>query len=539
MRYTISKIRKILSLALVMTLSMTGCDTEELHNLNINPQAVPEIDLNYLFTAAELGIASSGSSGDNRFIDWRTNIGMAAYAIQHLANAGGGIAPGDKYIENFETNNAPFFFLYGDPLKNVAEILRQTGPGGFDEGNKPNLQNAARILRAFCYHRLTDYYGNIPYFEANQGMDGVFFPAYDRQSAIYADLLRELGEASAALNAELPDEGFARADVIFDGDIEKWRRWGYSLMLRLAMRVSNVDAAMANEYVSRAVAGGVFQSNADNVWVPMDEGPSMWINQNGISRAFFPGDGGQPSFLSQTLVDFLKGADLTDPADDDPRLMIISGGIGEWTATSWNPINTNPVEQKGMPNGFDAGGLDALEGRPVIQSQEYSRINPLLLQRDSPYQIMNYAEVAFLLAEALERGIGSGIPGTPQEHYAAGVRAAMQMYTEFAPSLAVSDAQVDAYLAQYPYGSRPALEMIGEQMWVSKFFNWWEAWADWRRTGYPQLTPTNHPLNITGGTIPRRLRYPAQEAAANENFAIGATLPDTYTNRVWWDGGAE
>ena len=95
-------------------------------------------------------------------------------------------------------------------------------------------------------------------------------------------------------------------------------------MLRLAMRLSNVDAATANTYVSKAVAGGVFQSNADNVIVPMSEGPSLWQNQNGISRAFYPGDGGNSTFLSKTLIDFLKGPITGSTADDDPRLMILS-----------------------------------------------------------------------------------------------------------------------------------------------------------------------------------------------------------------------
>lgn len=528
-------IDKIILYGLILAVPMWGCDTEELHDLNINPQAVNEIDVNFIFTAAQIGTASGGSSGDNRIIDWRTNIGMASYLIQHLANAGGGIAPGDKYIENFESNNAPFEFFYGDALKNLSEVLRQTGPGGYDEGNKNNLRQATRMLRVLNFHRLTDFYGNIPYFDALNGMEGVFFPEYDNQPEIYADMLNELEEATSLLDASLPDEGFSNSDLIYEGDVEKWRRFGYSLMLRLAMRVSNVAPDMANEYVTKAVAGGVMQSNADNFLVPMSEGPSLWINQNGISRAFFPGDGGQPAFMSNTLIDWLK-ADATNEREVDPRLMILSGGIARWTANDWTPINTNPLEQKGMPNGFDAAGLDEIEGTNVDQEATYSRINFRLLQRDSPYLLMHFAESAFLMAEALERGIGSGVPGEARSHYEDGVRAAMQMYTPFHSSLSVSNEEVDAYLARHPYGQeKPALEMIGEQMWVSKFLNWWDAWSDWRRTGFPQLTPTNHPLNITQGQIMRRLRYPAQEAASNQHFAEGSTQPDTFLTRVWWD----
>ncbi|KQS23842.1 SusD/RagB family nutrient-binding outer membrane lipoprotein [Dyadobacter sp. Leaf189] len=522
-------LKKYIKYGLAVVL-VTGCDTKQLHDLNINPQALNEVDLNFIFTSAELGIASNGSTGDNRYIDWRTNIGMCGYAIQQLANSGGGIAPGDKYTVNSETNAAPFEFTYNDQLKNIAEILKQSGPGGFAEGKYLNMRQAARIIRAFSFARITDFYGNIPYQEANQGIEGIFFPKYDSQDAIYSDLLKELDEATAALNASNGDEGFANADFIYNGDIAKWKKWGYSLMLRLAMRISNVDAAKAATYVTKAAAGGVFTSNADNVWVAMADGPGEWVNQNGISRAFDPGDGGQPPYLSATLVNWLKGANQAVATDDDPRLMIISGGIGDVA------VITDPVKQKGMPNGYDQAMLDKLEGRTVDVPKTYSRINPKMLQDSDPYMIMNYGEVELLLAEAIERKIGSGISGTAKSHYDAGVKASMQMYTPFDASLTVSDAAAQTYLSTYPYGvTKPALEMIGEQLWVNKFFNWWEAWSDWRRTGYPKLTPTNYPGNVTGGTIPVRLRYPTNEVAGNPNYQTGATLPDDFTTKVWWD----
>ena len=524
----------VLSLALV-----AGCDTEELHEMNIDPQAVNEMDLNFLFTAAALSSASNGFSGDNRYTDWRTNIGFTAAAIQQLANNGGLINAGDKYFENADAVNPPWNFFYSDQLKNIEEILRQTSEGGYAEGQHANMVQAARILRVFNYHRLTDWYGAIPYSEANKGIEGNFFPKYDPQSQIYPDLLNELDEASAALNASNPDEGFASADIIYDGDIEKWKKFGYSLMMRLAMRVSNVAPDLTNTYVAKAIAGGMFASNEDNAIVPMALGPSVWVNQNGISRAFYPGDGGELGFLSKTLVDWLKGADPSTTADDDPRLMILSGGIAKWTADEFTPTNVNPLEQKGYPNGGDAQIINAMEGKNVVPTETYSRINFKLLQLDEPYMLMNYAEVELLQAEAAQRSLGGLTPAVAEDHYNDGVRAAMQMYTVYDPTLAVTDAAVDAYLAQYPYGSSPELEMIGEQLWVSKFLNWWDAWSDWRRTGYPQLVPVNYPGNVTNGTIPRKMRIPLTEIAANPNYETGATMPDALTTRVWWDGGSE
>lgn len=534
-------LKKVILIAAVGVGVGTGCNTDELKDLNINPQALNTIDMNFLFTSAELGAASGGSRGDNRYIDWRTNIRMCAYAMQHLAATGA--EPGDKYTDDAETTSAPFEFIYADQLKNIGEILRQTSPGGFAEGKNHNLVQAARILRAFLFHRLTDYYGSVPYFETMQAQDKVFFPHYDKQKDIYVDLFKELDEATAAFTAADPTDGFAAADIYYNGDIDKWRKWGYSLMLRLAMRVSNVDAAMAETYASKAIAGGVMTSNDDNTIVPMAEAPSLWINQNGISRAFYPGDGGQSTIMGKTLIDFLKGTNKASTADDDPRLMILTAGLGNWTPTGFQTIDANPLNQRGMPNGLNQSQLEDFEGippanRPLDVSSYYSKINPKLLDRDEPYLLMSYGEVELLLAEASARSIGGLTPATAEDHYNKGVRASMQMYTIYDPSFAVSDAQVDAYLATYPYNPANSEEMIFTQMWVNKFLNWWDAWSDWRRTGYPVLTPTNAPGNVTGGVIPQKLKYPNAEVAGNPNFEGGASA-NNYTTKVWWAGGPE
>lgn len=532
-----NQLRKLIySTAVVGLLVFPACNTNELKELNINPQAANTIDVNFLFSSAQLGAASGGSQADNRYIDWRTNIGFASAAIQQLASIGGFTNNGDKYFENAEMFTAPWDFIYRD-LRNLGEIIKQTGTGGYAEGKSNNTRQAARILKAFLFSRLTDYYGSIPYTEALQAGGGTFFPRYDKQKLIYTDLLKELDEASAAFGATDPD--FSAADLYYDGDVAKWKRWGYSLMLRLAMRVSTVDPAMANTYVAKAVAGGVFQSNGDNVIVPMAEGPSLWTNQNGISRAYLPGDGGEiaNAYLSKTLIDFLKGPNTASTADDDARLMILSGGIYAWPSENKvNIVTADPLLQKGMPNGNDIARLEALEGNlDLVLDSTYSRINPKLLNRDEPYMLMNYGEVKLLLAEAAQKGIGGLTSAAAEGHYREGVKASMQMYTIYDPSFVVTNAQVDAYLAARPFAGLPS---IGEQLWLNLFLNWWEAWSEWRRTGFPNLTPVNYPGNVTGGTIPQKLRYPNAEAAGNPNFKTGASAND-YTTKVWWAGGPE
>jgi hypothetical protein len=515
------RIINIILFATAFMLPFGSCNTDELKELNVNPNALNEIPMNFMFTAAQLGAATDGSSGDNWYNNWRTNLNYAAYYIQQLSGVLGTFPGGDKYFDNVESYSAPWEFIYGDQLKNLHEVLKQTGPGGFEEGRRANTREAARILRVFLFHRLTDYYGNIPYTEASKGTEGVLFPTYTPQSQIYPDLLKELSEASAAISSSNPDDGFAAADLYFDGDITKWKKWGYSLMLRLAMRASNVAPDLAETYVAEALANGVMTSNADNVVVPMSIGPSVWTNQNGLVRAFV--DGGASRILSKALIDELKGPNAGSTTDDDPRLAVLTTSGA-----------TDPLGQHGHPNGLDNAGLTAyLAANPDLPGT-WSIMNPGFLDYDEPYMLMNYAEVEFLQAEAALRGIGGAT--NPQQHYENGVRAAMQMYTIYDASFIVTDAQVDAYLAARPYNG--TVEQIFTQMWISKFMNWWDAWADYRRTGFPVLQQINYPGNNSGGQIPRRLRLPLHEVALNfENYSAGATSPDNPETRVWWDGG--
>ncbi len=511
----------------IMTFS--SCDTNELHDLNVSPQRLNEIDMNFLFSNAELSLADGGPES-NRYLNWRTNVGYTAYWMQHLASLGTGLnTAGDKYFVNVEADDAPWDYGYSGQLKNLTEVLKQTGPGGFEEGKRPNTRQAARIVQAFVHLRLTDWYGNVPYTDANQGIEGIFFPTYDSQESIYTDLFKELEEAGAAISSSNLDDGFAAADMIYQGDITKWKKWANSLILKMAMQISDVNPTLAAQKVTQALSGaGVFASNEDMPWVPQAEAPSVWVNQNGLSRAFIGGDGGQSRVMSKTLIDVLKGTDPDNAADDDPRLMIFSGGVGG---------DTDPLAQEGMPNGLDGGTVDiytGIEGTDV--NVVFSLLNNLFFRLDSPYKLMTYAEIEFLLAEANERGIGT-VGGSAQSHYDAGIKAAMQMYTPYDPTFVVTDAAVSGYLAQYPYTSgATGLRMVAEQQWLNGMLSWWDAWTYWRRMDLPQLTPVDYPGNVTGGQIPTRLLYPSKEISSNnENLQAGGTKPNTFLGKVWWD----
>ena len=506
-----NKLYKYLIFASLLMLPL-GCSNEDLTDLNINPTQANEVDWRFMLTTGQVQAA------ENRYSNGRVHLNLCAGLIQQMAThqIGGERGSGDKYMYHLDSFNALWDRYPTLVLKTLAEVLRQTGPEG-SSPNSVNLHHVAQVMYAHPIHLLTDMHGNIPYTEINRGIEGIFFPTYDTQEFIYKDLLNKLQTAANTIGTGTDDLG--AADVIYGGDLDKWKKFANSLMLRLAMRISNVDPGTAQQFVQSAIAGGVFESNEDMAWLQMADGPTEWFNQNGISRAMNPSDWGANNMMSKTMIDWLQ-------AHNDPRIEIWSVR-GLWDG----PWLTAPEDQIGMPNGMDIEMLEDFTGQPFDRENQFSRLNPELLDDHDPFIFQTYAEVEFLLAEAAMKGWHTGDPTT---HYNNGVKASMQQWDIFNPTKSISDAEVNAYLAANPWDGSE--EMLGEQYWAANFLQWYEAYANWRRTGYPVLTPTNYPGNYSGGQIFRRIEYSTVEIANNEsNVMGGGTMPDDVMTRVWWD----
>ncbi|HYH14822.1 MAG TPA: SusD/RagB family nutrient-binding outer membrane lipoprotein, partial [Flavisolibacter sp.] len=160
----------------------------------------------------------------------------------------------------------------------------------------------------------------------------------------------------------------------------------------------------------------------------------------------------------------------------------------------------------------------------------------IFLRLDGPTFLVTYAQTELLLAEAAKRGWSVGTDAAT--HYRNGVRAAMEQLSQYNSSASISSSQIDAYLAAHPYNDANAFEQINTQYWAASFLDWYEVWSNWRRSGYPNLTPVNYPGNATGGQIPRRMTYSTSESSANAaNFqeAINRQGANNFTTRVWWD----
>ncbi|WP_234567604.1 SusD/RagB family nutrient-binding outer membrane lipoprotein [Rhodohalobacter sp. 614A] len=496
------------AVTLTVLLFLSGCDTTNLHELNENPTVAEDIDPGFILAYTQLQV-----SGE-RYENWRTQLIYQSTMIQHLATTAGYWA-GDKYTYDSAYSAALWDRAFTNYIKELVTLVDITDPTVEGQEEFVNYHAIARIWKVVAFQRVTDIYGDIPYFNAGKGFsERDFFPAYDPQSEIYMDMLNELEEAAGLLTSSATNPG--NQDLIYGGDIEQWRRYAYSMMLRLGLRMVKVDPAAAQEWVQKAIAGGVMTSNADISYVQHTDGPEG-INKNGIGEVFlwngtaFTND--DSSLLSKTLVDWMT-------EHNDPRLEKLS-----WVA------NGGPAQ--GLPNGLDVASLANYD--PDYVKDDYSRVEPRFVLNESPMVFQTYAEVEFMVAEAIERGWATG---SAAEHYNAGVRAAMELYSIYDPAVEVASADIDAYLAANPYNSANGLEMIGEQYWMVTFLNWYETYANWRRTGYPELVPVDYPGNQSDGQIPRRLIYPTSEASNNpEGYqaAISRQGPDRFTTRMWWD----
>jgi hypothetical protein len=307
--------------------------------------------------------------------------------------------------------------------------------------------------------------------------------------------------------------------------------------MRIAMRMSNVDPTKAREVFTEANTSGAMLSNEDSAYIKYASGP-QGVNRNGLNDGYWNTyKYSRDCKLSKTFIDWMV-------VNKDPRLMILSGGTGNpENSSTWN---TDPAAQKGMPNGYNSTNIkDVLSPEEDIQydavgRQIFSMLNLKYLDWEDPYALLTYGEVELMKAEAAVKG---WITTSASVHFNNGVTAAITSWVKFDPSFSRTGQEIQAYIAARGFDNAPTngkLRLIGEEYWAATFLNDIESWSNWRRTGFPVLTPTKDPNAFEGNFIPRRLRYWESEIGSNpENYAaaIARQGADLMSTKVWWDGG--
>ncbi|WP_215224040.1 SusD/RagB family nutrient-binding outer membrane lipoprotein [Echinicola shivajiensis] len=498
MKINILNISKKALLAPAFALFVSTSCVEDLKEMNVNPNEISDLD--YGIQLTKMQMAFTGGAHEI----FRTSLGYCFASIQQMADlespVSGVFLPGDKYLNDPLFASAFFDEVYNNEFRDIADYVNRTSM----DPEAVNYYAIGRIWKVMSAHRITDIYGDVPYFEAGMGyINNSWLPKYDSQELIYKDMLKELDEAAKSFDANLPTPG--NQDLLYGGNIDQWKKFTYSLMLRLGMRISKVAPSEAENWVKKAIQGGVMTSN--------DDLARILHGDQGGNNPFWSGFNTRDRIrLSATFVGWMQD-------NNDPRLNIIS-----WVE--------NGGEHMGLPNGYDNTTiLDYPGGGDLVA---YSNVNPDLRQITSPSLHLTYAEVELLLAEAALKGWHTGDAAM---HYNNGVKASMKQWDIFGVEVP-SDAEVESYLGMHPFDSSKGMEMIGEQYWAATFLVNWEGYSKWRRTGYPQLTPVNYPGNVTNGQIPRRMTYSGEEYSINTenvNEAVSRQGADNFMTRVWWD----
>ncbi|MDN3655166.1 SusD/RagB family nutrient-binding outer membrane lipoprotein [Ferruginibacter paludis] len=504
------------SIATIFLLIFSSCDKnlEDLNKNKVNPITLePSLLLNQ-------AIVSSSFPFKTLVFD----IGI----VQQMVSPNGGVLAGANFNQDSRdvTTQPVWAVYYQNVIKYTHDVIVKTK----DLPARANLYNMARIYQAFSFMILTDEYGDIPYSQGGAGFtDQIFFPAYDKQQDIYNDIIKELTEAGAALSTTGTIE---TADLLYAGNINQWKKFANSLLLRAGMRLVKVDAAKAQAVVTAAIAAGVITSNADNAAIRHDANYTHPIGGglNGSEAANF--------YLAKPFVDQLKNT-------GDPRLSAIAvryvGAKSGNDQTAGAGVTKDSV-QIGMPMGKDNGTVPAQATADGLASfYDYSQADRRrILKVTTPAFLVTASQNLLLMAEANFRGWIT--TGTADQYFSDGIRAHMDQMALYDATTAVSAAARDTFVTNHPLVAGTELQQINTQYWISSFLNGPEAFANFRRTGYPALTPNPYgqPSNpdVPNGTFIRRLTYPTSEISVNTqqvNAAISSQGPDVLSTRVWWD----
>jgi hypothetical protein len=522
-------------------LFFSSCSELNFDDMNTNPTATTAKNINpgSFFTTTELAVSGT------RYEVWRTMLAYNENIIQQLVTTT--FARGNNYSVKANWIDAFFQNAYsgGPNGKQAAQVKRIEGVIHLLKQKKKNkdakIANKmaeAQILRVFIYSRITDIYGDIPYFDAGKGaIDGKFSPKYDPQDSIYMDFFKKLKAAVQQLNSTPNLPTFGDHDIIYQGNINEWIKWANSLRLRFALRITKVKQKKAKKEAVAAInaPGGVMTSNADIPFIPHEKGPrSACCNhkENAVSLGF---NGFDPMFIAQTLMQWMK-------KHHDPRVAAYAtkGKNGKYI---------------GFPSGYNNITFKNHPGDNPDSVDDYSRVSLSLRDIDDPFILQTYAEVQFMEAEMVVRG---WLSGSAASHYKKGVTAAMKYLSLYdnggsEPNEDISQSAIDNYLAANPFNTSGSedqkLDQINTQYWAAVFLDGYEGFANWRRSGYPKLQPAlvdspNPPIgSVIGKQIPRRLTYPGNRESIlnskNYQEVINRQGPNKMTTRVWWDCGKE
>jgi hypothetical protein len=481
-------------IVLVICLVSSNACTDGFEEKNISPNSPTVISPPFLLTTAIERSVDRMWGSNIRFerlnIDgpmcWMGYLGRNIYGNE-----------GDDYTIQLSMYNNTWKSLYNDALSNLNRITEITKPEGLR--SNATYEGIAITLKSWVFSMLTDCYGPVPYSEALKGtaVNPIYSPEYDSQADIYAALLEDLKIANEKLVIGGPSIDQA-ADLIYKGDILKWKKFANSLRLRLANRQAAKNPAVARAVFSEIIGDPtiypVFTSVADNA-----------ILRHTINRP--SNNEWHEAMIQGNRTDWNVGKTLIDKLNalEDPRIAVYA-----------QPVS--PGVYAGIPNGLpDADATTYLNTT--------SKIGTAFLAADAPSVIMTFSELQFILAEAVLDG--DLAVGSAQDYFSTGIEASFLQHGVAMPA---------DYVSKIGPVTR---ELIFDQKYIALFGQGIEAWTEYRRTGLPVMPPKDsRAVFVNNGILPTRLPYPTTEQSLNAS-AYGRAVEmiggeNNATTPLWW-----
>ncbi len=505
----------IFAAALIALLVFSSGCTKDFESINSDPNrpSLSQTAPNLLLTGA---IETMTDRVHNIFLGHE----MGSCWVQHMAKVQ--YTDEDRYVPRVSVINATWTSFYANSGFDIQTIYNYAVATEHD-----GYKGVALILKSYIISVLTDIFGDIPYTEMFMGSaeEAVLSPIYDSQSSIYTALIANLTEANTLLGAT---SSSIDGDILFDGDLDLWQKFANSLKLRLLMRISDrvSPASEMTAMLGSPATYPIFESSDEHAALHyLGSVPNNHpINENRKTR--------DDHRVSKSIIDIMY-AEVAAPRFDY-RVMAyaeVSDGTGDYV---------------GIPNGLLSATAGAYNGNGLANT---SKIGRYFTQGTTPGMLMSYQELQFILAEAAHKDYIPGGDTKAEEYYVEGITSSYYMYTDEIEQGFVDfygkdpgESSVDDMLSLFledggwVYDPSKAMEQIATQKWVAMFDQGLQAWFEWRRLGFPVLTPA---ADGVIDQIPVRAFYPSDEFAKNSvNVAAAAAAlggPDDLTTKVWWD----
>lgn len=529
------KTKIFLLLAIIFTLF--ACS--DLDQMNVDPNR-PTADL-YDFSRSQIStLLRAGSTYNGAHMFQRVkNLHLDLYS-QMLDE----VPSGWTNTRNYFSNDG-WTIDYWNSVPSWVSSLNIIINQGKDDPNRVNTVALAKIWRVFIQSQATDLFGVMPFPSYKTIVANPPYVSVDNQ---YKEFFTELDEATKLFDSS---KGFLNSneDMIYKGDIDKWKKFANSLRLRLAMRCSEADEALAKTNIKAAIDGGLMESSADDAKCPPSN--KGWGNDYNYTLLFAWGETQHMTSSFEKLFTNIGGlawpsevSANVKPAKVDPRAVVM-----------FNPTASPDLSWKGVPPGLHPNNVNQSPNKKTdIAILGEKLVGPSSARYISrPYDLFLYDEVCFLKAEAFQRGFASG---NAKEEYENGIKSSFSRWgvPNVDAYLTSNDKNLAGTSANFNDNSgagNTTLEKIITQKYISLFPDVSiEAWSDKRRLNLPRFDVPAYRDPAFFGSAPsdfknplsfiKRVKIPAAEATNNKvEYDKGVLLMgeggDRTTTTIWWD----